>query len=304
MALASAAAFAEAPVAVGAPKAARSRILVAAESYEGVPYRLGGTDRTGIDCSGLVFSVFRDAVSVKVPRTARTQFFFCEALDPKKLQIGDLVFFNTDGPLAHVGIYSGEGRFIHAASDGPSTGVIESSLSDPSWRRSFAGAGRVIPPAEYLGITLRASLGPEFGSDPALRGVSASLGLGYRVFGIGLGLEARPEYDALLGVARLPAVLRLELGKDLGVFAGPALTIGKPGLGSGSGARSYSASGGLLATAGIVWTPLRFKLAGQDLGLYGELVYNRYVPDVAAAAGSDARASFSAGMGLCFSWGL
>jgi probable lipoprotein NlpC len=58
---------------------------------------------------------------VAVPRTVRTLKSWTEPLSLSDLQIGDLVFFDTTGPLAHVGIYLGEGRFIHAASDGAKT---------------------------------------------------------------------------------------------------------------------------------------------------------------------------------------
>ncbi len=295
-------AFAEAPLAVGAPKAARGRILVAAAAFEGVPYRYGGSDRAGMDCSGLVYIVYREAVSISVPRTVKTLYLFCEPIQRNELQIGDLVFFDTDGPLAHVGIYAGEGRFIHAASEGQTRGVMESSLSEPTWTRTYAGAGRLIPPAEYLGLVFSAALAPELGSGPLLRGVSASAGLGTRIIGLEVGIEARPEYDAALGVLRLPAVLSVSVGKDLRFFAGPALTLGSPTLGSGSDARSYRAEGGLLATAGVVWTPLRFTLAGRDAGLFGQLVYNRYVPKAGGA--TDPGAVVSAGLGLSFRWGF
>ncbi|HET7839069.1 MAG TPA: NlpC/P60 family protein, partial [Rectinemataceae bacterium] len=251
---------------------------------------------------GLVYRVYREAVDLSVPRTVKTLYLFCEALDRAALQPGDLVFFDTDGPLAHVGIYAGEGRFIHAASEGQTRGVMESSLSEPSWTRAYAGAGRLIPPAEYLGLILTASLGPSLGGGPSMRGASASAGLSSRLLGLEIGLEARPEFDAKLGVLRLPAVLSIAPGKDLRFFAGPALTLGRPTQGSGSGAETYRAEGGLLATAGLVWTPLRFKLAGRDAGIYGQLVYNRYVDETGVAA--DPGAVLSAGFGISFRWGF
>jgi probable lipoprotein NlpC len=68
------------------------------------------------------------------------------------LQSGDLVFFDTTGPLSHVGIYVGKGRFLHAASAGPKKAVIVSLLDDESWARDYAGAGRLVAPARFLGL--------------------------------------------------------------------------------------------------------------------------------------------------------
>lgn len=296
-------AFAEAPIHVSAPKKARSGIVDAAISFEGDPYLFGGTDAAGFDCSGLVYRVYRQTIGVSLPRTAREQFDFREPIDKSKLQPGDLLFFNTTGPIAHVGIYEGEGRFIHAASDGPKRGVIESSLSESYWSKAFAGAGRIIPPAEYLGLIFSGSLGPSFGVQDTLRGVRGSFGAAYNLLGIEAGLEIRPEYDKSLGDFRLPLVLTIGIDQHLKLFAGPAVTLGSPNLG---GARQYEASGGLLATAGIEYTPFRFHVSGLDLGLTGELVYNRYVAaaGVAADSGKDVAAGISAGLGISLRWGI
>jgi hypothetical protein len=256
-----------------------------------------------MDCSGLVYRVYREATGASLPRTVAALHAWCEPLDRAALQPGDLVFFNTSGPLAHVGIYVGEGRFIHAASEGSETGVTEDSLDAPYWRKAWAGAGRVLPPAEYLGILLSASLGPTFGASQALRGLSASAMVSYRLLGLELGLEFRPSWDSALGVARLPLALSLGLDRELRFFVGPALTIGAPAL-DGTPARSYSPGGGLAATAGAVWTPIRFKAAGFDWGLYAEIEYDRYLPGPAPEAAPDLDACLRAGAGLRLRWGF
>lgn len=294
------AASAEAPVAAAAPKKARGKIVDTALAYEGTPYLFGGTDEKGLDCSGLVYRVYLQSLSVSLPRTAREQYAFREPIDISKLQPGDLLFFDTAGPISHVGIYEGEGRFIHAASEGPRRGVIESSLSEPYWSKALAGAGRIVPPAEYLGLIFSASLGPSLGTEDALRGLRASFGVAYRVLGLEAGVELRPEYDATLGDFRLPAVLAIGFDKRLKAFAGPALTLGSPSLGD----RGYEAAGGLLATAGLEFTPFRFHAAGLDFGLTGELVYNRYVSDEGDAPGKDATAGIRAGIGVSIRWGM
>jgi probable lipoprotein NlpC len=245
--------------------------------------------------------VFLQSVGATLPRTAREQYAFREPIDVSKLQPGDLLFFNTTGPISHVGIYEGEGRFVHAASEGPKRGVIESSLSESYWARSLAGAGRIIPPAEYIGLILSASLGPSLGTENFFRGARGSFGVAYKLFGIETGIELRPEYDATLGDFRLPAVLSIGIDRRIKLFAGPALTVGSPKL---DGSRAYEAQGGFLATAGLEYTPLRFRAAGLEFGLTGELVYNRYVSDAAADLAKDMAARIRAGVGLSLRWGI
>jgi probable lipoprotein NlpC len=292
---------AEAPIAVAMPKKARGLIVAAALSFEGAPYVYGGIDPWGFDCSGLVYRVFLQTLGVALPRTALEQYDFREPIDAAKLQPGDLLFFNTTGPISHVGIYEGEGVFIHAASEGSKRGVIESSLSDGYWAGAFAGAGRIIPPAEYLGLVLSASLGPSLGTEDFLRGVRGSLGVAYRILGLEAGLELRPEYDASLGDFRLPLVLAVGIDRRLKVFAGPAVTFGSPDLG---GNRGYEPQGGLLATAGVEYTFLRFRIGDLEAGIAGELVYNRYVPEAPADIASDSAARLRAGLGLSLRTGM
>ncbi len=126
-------------------EAARNSFIKAARSYLGVPYVSGGTQASGMDCSGLVYRAYLDATGNAIPRTV-------SALDDKATRVhdsaresGDLLFFNTTGRLSHVGIYLGGGTFIHAASDGPRTGVIVSSLSEDYWNRTYLYAGRILP---------------------------------------------------------------------------------------------------------------------------------------------------------------
>jgi murein DD-endopeptidase len=128
-----------------------------ARAQLGVPYRWGGTDPSrGFDCSGLVAWVYaREGIAV--PRTAADQFAAAEKVDERDLRPGDLVFFRLQsrrGTVSHVGIYTGQRRFVHA----PQTGrdVSESSLDDPYYRERFAGAGRFHDD--------RGGRGPGFGS--------------------------------------------------------------------------------------------------------------------------------------------
>ncbi|MDR2178581.1 MAG: C40 family peptidase [Treponema sp.] len=125
---------------------ARNKLLAAADTYRGTPYRYSGTNKKGVDCSGLIYASFKDSLDISVPRSTPALYNWTEKIGEKSLQPGDLVFFITTGPgISHAGIYVGEGRFIHSASDGPMTGVIYSSLDETYWRKTFAGAGRALP---------------------------------------------------------------------------------------------------------------------------------------------------------------
>jgi probable lipoprotein NlpC len=134
-----------------AVRRARLALIAEAEKYRGAPYRYGGVDGKGFDCSGLVYRSFQDAFSVSVPRNTAALYNWAEKIEARALQPGDLVFFSTlpsdKRRVSHAGIYAGEGRFIHAASEGPVTGVIYSRLDEDYWRRTFAAAGRALPEA-------------------------------------------------------------------------------------------------------------------------------------------------------------
>ena len=128
------------------PAEARLRLLAKAESFLGVPYRWGGTDRRGMDCSGFVYVSFREGLRYNIPRTSHAMYNWAQRIPTSELQPGDLVFFVTAGTrVSHVGIYVGGGRFIHSASDGPNTGVIISRLDESFWHRTFRSAGRALP---------------------------------------------------------------------------------------------------------------------------------------------------------------
>jgi probable lipoprotein NlpC len=108
-----------------------------------------------LDCSGLVYLSFRDALALGVPRTAESLYAWAERIPPEEVQAGDLLFFKTTyaGTITHVGIYAGDGRFIHSASSGPQTGVMFSYMSEDYWRRNYMGARRALPVMEGLPLS-------------------------------------------------------------------------------------------------------------------------------------------------------
>ena len=111
-------------------------IAAAARAQLGVPYRYGGNEpRTGFDCSGLVDFVFLDAAGLSLPRSTRELIAMdAPKVRPGDLRPGDLLFFNPGGGAAsHIGIYVGEGRFVHAPSSGGT--VRLDVLSERYWQR-------------------------------------------------------------------------------------------------------------------------------------------------------------------------
>ena len=120
-----------------------SRLVKQAMGLLGVPYRYGGVSPdTGLDCSGLVRLVFEQSVGKVLPRRAAEQAQASVAIDSKDLRPGDLVFFNTmRRAFSHVGIYVGDGKFIHAPSSGGKVRVED--MRNRYWSTRFNGARRV-----------------------------------------------------------------------------------------------------------------------------------------------------------------
>lgn len=109
----------------------------------GVDYRYGGqSPETGFDCSGLVAHVFREAYGIELPHNARAQSEMGKRVSLSELRAGDLVFYNTlNRPFSHVGIYLGDGRFVHAPKTGAQVRV--EPIRGRYWMRRFDGARRI-----------------------------------------------------------------------------------------------------------------------------------------------------------------
>lgn len=291
-------ASAEAPLVIAKARDVRARLVSDAERYLGVPYVYGGDDSKGIDCSGLVYRVFRDVLGLGVPRTTKTLYDFSEKVDRENLEPGDLVFFDTTGPLAHVGIFEGQGIFIHAASDGPKTGVIKSSLDEPYWSKVYAGGGRLVSPGGYLGLLLGLSGGPHFGAGAPGRGFGLAATLAWPLWGLEPGIQIAPSWDVSLGVFRVPVQLSLGIDRHLRFYAGPAFTLGQPKLTSAAGTRSYEAAGGVLGSAGLAWAPFEFKVGSGDWRLVGTIEWDRYVAAAGQVADTESDLAASLQIGL------
>ncbi|SDM44013.1 Cell wall-associated hydrolase, NlpC family [Psychrobacillus sp. OK028] len=118
-----------------------SELVATAKDLIGIKYRGGGTTKAGFDCSGFVSYVYKD-VGVGLPRTSSGMYSSGSKVNKSDLSSGDLVFFNTSGKgVSHVGIYIGDGKFIHSSS---SKGVSIAKINDPYyWGKRYVGAKRV-----------------------------------------------------------------------------------------------------------------------------------------------------------------
>ncbi|HVJ39119.1 MAG TPA: C40 family peptidase [Stenotrophomonas sp.] len=120
-------------------------ILKRAMGLLGTPYRWGGTSPDGFDCSGLVGYVFKNALGIELPRVSREMAHDDAAAlikDRGALTAGDLVFFGRRGRVDHVGIYVGDGRFLHAPSRGKDVQI--DTLASGYWSEKFVQARRVL----------------------------------------------------------------------------------------------------------------------------------------------------------------
>lgn len=120
------------------------RLAARGLELRGIRYRWGGESTSGFDCSGLVYFLLRDQFGLRnLPRRASEQYYqMGTAVDKEDLQVGDLVFFTTYKPgPSHVGVYIGDGNFVHASSAGGQVRV--NSLSEGYYRKRFIGARRI-----------------------------------------------------------------------------------------------------------------------------------------------------------------
>jgi cell wall-associated NlpC family hydrolase len=122
---------------------ARSPIADLALSMIGVRYRYGGArPEEGFDCSGLVYYAYRSN-GYAVPRTSREQFNAARKIPLEQAVRSDLLFFRDQENLSHVGIYLGDGRFVHAPSSGGSVRV--EYIDAPYYQRHLVAVGRLLP---------------------------------------------------------------------------------------------------------------------------------------------------------------
>lgn len=125
--------------------AEQTALMQVVDELYGVPYKSAGKTTKGFDCSGFTHYVF-EKLGVDLPQNSASQYQVGTPVEKKDLQPGDLVFFNTNGhSISHVGIYIGEGMFVHSESG---RGVVNTKLNDPYyWSKRYVGAKRISVPA-------------------------------------------------------------------------------------------------------------------------------------------------------------
>jgi len=130
---------AEQPSPAGRSRSAGEQAAVAAVRQVGVPYRYGGNNVRGFDCSGLVQYAYR-AAGKELPRTTDDLWQQMQPVSGRNLEVGDVLFFDIEGKVSHVGLYLGSRRFVHA----PATGreVTIADLDSDFYRNAFIRGGR------------------------------------------------------------------------------------------------------------------------------------------------------------------
>ncbi|ADP13046.1 putative outer membrane lipoprotein [Erwinia sp. Ejp617] len=119
----------------------KSRLMDQYASWKGVRYRLGGTSKSGIDCSAFVQTTFREQFALELPRSTWQQEDTGRSIQRTKLRPGDLVMFRAGSTGRHVGIYLSNDNFVHAST---SSGVMISNLNDAYWKSRYREARRVL----------------------------------------------------------------------------------------------------------------------------------------------------------------
>ena len=117
-----------------------TRLMAQYKEWRGIPYRHGGLNKRGIDCSGFVYLTYRNKFGINLPRSTEQQSHIGIQVDPRAIRAGDLVFFSSLFTDTHVGIYLSNRKFLHAST---SRGVMISNMDNDYWRDKFWKALRI-----------------------------------------------------------------------------------------------------------------------------------------------------------------
>ena len=113
----------------------------AIKPWLGTPYKYGGNDRKGVDCSGFVHAIYQQVYAISLPRSSKEMYNKCTKIKTSDLKKGDLVFFDFEGMgVSHVGIYLSNNEYAHAST---SKGVVISNLDNVYMQKRYVGAGRI-----------------------------------------------------------------------------------------------------------------------------------------------------------------
>lgn len=121
--------------------AVHAALMAQYREWKGTPYQLGGNSKRGIDCSAFVQQTLSTRFGINVPRSTAAQVDVGTQVRQGEMQLGDLVFFRTGYNSRHVGIYMGNGQFLHASTR---DGVVVGDLNQAYWRKAFWTVRRVM----------------------------------------------------------------------------------------------------------------------------------------------------------------
>lgn len=124
------------------------KLFKSIENWIGTNYKLGGNNKEGVDCSGLIAQVYKEVFNIDLPKSVTEQRKLGLVVT-SKLQPGDILFFKINDKISHVGIYLFNNKFIHAASSGPAIGVTKNSLNENYYKTRYAFAKRIITLPSY-----------------------------------------------------------------------------------------------------------------------------------------------------------
>ncbi len=299
----------------------RKELIDTAKKYIGSPYSYGSIGPDKFDCSGFIYSVALESVGYHLPRTVKALYSYVRIIPDDEKESGDLLFFKTtgDGTMSHAAIYIGNGQFIHAASDGPNTGVIVSSLREHYWKSKYSAAGRFLPviksvtkkneelktipviEKKAMVKTSRPSQGIQFlpqnfniDANAAVdwdffttnrvmlnfRGLVLKLNASYIKNALRPGIAAVFRYNAGTGVFQIPVEFSLAFNEFLRVYAGPVFSFGTPFLPDTDTKISTSIFPGIM---GISWQTPTFSRGLAKITFVQDLSYTVYNDDEGAA---------------------
>ena len=118
----------------------RNSLMEFYSEWKGVKYKFGGNSKRGIDCSAFTQRIFKEKFNIKIPRSTRTQVKVGEKINKSELKLGDLVFFKTGKTDRHVGVYMGDGNFMHASIKG----VKFTKLNKAFYKKAYWTSRRII----------------------------------------------------------------------------------------------------------------------------------------------------------------
>ena len=287
-------------------KRKRETLVNYAKEFIGVPYVYGGLDKTGIDCSGLIYTVSRESIQLQLPRTVAALYGFVKIIPDNQREAGDILFFKTVGDrVSHAGIYVGNNQFIHAASDGPNTGVILSSLSETYWKEHYYAVGQILPSTLVAGqeqkvedkITLSESnktldfSGEDFVSHLKLdvsgffnwnffnmnqmllnpRGFSLQGNVSYTKGQLWPGVGIELKYDSKLKTFHMPITFSLGVSEYFRFYAGPVISFGNSVLPGTEKIIKASVFPGIL---GFSWQSNSFDVSDYGISFVQDISYS------------------------------